>query len=280
MTNAMTTTTERPAVRPTRDGARVPVSRMSRRPDQELFVRWQHEHDRAARDQLVARYLPLARGLARRYNAQESFDDLLQVASLGLVKAIDRFDPERGLAFTSFAVPTILGELKRYFRDYGWATHVPRGAKERALKLQHLVTHLTGQLGRTPTINELAQYSETSVERVLDALDANAGHHTASFEEPIHIGDDTTTIADSVGAPDPRFELIETTTSIAAAASQFSDIERRVLTLRFVYDLTQREIAERIGVSQMQVSRVLSRVVAHLNGALQTDSATADEQGD
>src|ERR1700748_2525343 len=141
----------------------------------ELFERWQKHGDRSARDELVTRFLPLARKLARRYaGAREPFEDLLQVASLGLVKAVDRFDAERGTAFSSFAVPTILGELKRYFRDLGWSVHVPRGAQEMALKVEEAQQQLTALTGRPPTVHEIAQFMEVSVESVLEALETAA----------------------------------------------------------------------------------------------------------
>src|SRR5438552_2678754 len=136
-----------------------------------LFERWQKSGDQRAREELVDRFLPLARNLARRYaGAREPFDDLLQVASLGLVKAIDRFDVDRGAAFSSFAVPTILGELKRYFRDLGWSVHVPRGAQERALKVQEAQEQLTTKTGRPPSVPALAEYIEMSIEALLDGL--------------------------------------------------------------------------------------------------------------
>src|SRR5947208_8778222 len=157
----------------------------------ELFDRWQNHGDRSARDELVTRFLPLARNLARRYaGAREPFDDLLQVASLGLVKAIDRFDTERGAAFSSFAVPTILGELKRYFRDLGWSVHVPRGAQERALKVQAAQEKLTIRNGRPPSVSDLAEYMELSIENVLDALETAAAHHSASLDAPREEGED------------------------------------------------------------------------------------------
>src|ERR1700751_3917387 len=176
----------------------------------ELFIRWHEDGDQAAREQLVGRFLPLARNLARRYaGAREPFDDLLQVASLGLVKAIDRFDVERGAAFSSFAVPTILGELKRYFRDLGWSVHVPRGAQEQALKVQEAQERLTSRTGRPPTVNELAEYLELSVEDVLDALETAAAHHSASLDAPREDGgEESGTLVDLFGQDDPRFELI------------------------------------------------------------------------
>jgi RNA polymerase sigma-B factor len=232
----------------------------------ELFVRWQRHGDNRAREELTERFLPLARKLARRYSgAREPFDDLLQVASLGLVKAIDRFDPSRGTAFSSFAVPTILGELKRYFRDLGWAVHVPRGAQEQALKVEEAQQQLTARTGRPPNVHDLAQFLEMSVEDVLDALETSGAHHTVSLDTPREDGEgESGTLADAFGEMDQRFEFVEASVSIAAAAKHLSARERRVLELRFVEDLTQTQIAEVIGVSQMQVSRILRRALAQL----------------
>src|ERR1700704_791831 len=156
-----------------------------------LFERWQDDGDQAAREELTRRFMPLARKLARRYvGAREPFDDLLQVASLGLVKAIDRFDASRGTAFSSFAVPTILGELKRYFRDLGWSVHVPRGAQELALKVEEAQQQLTTKTGRPPSVHELAQYLEMSIEGVLDALETASAHHSTSLDAPRDDGED------------------------------------------------------------------------------------------
>ena len=151
----------------------------------DLFLRWHGQRDPRARDELVRRFLPLARKLARRYaGAREPIDDLIQVASLGLVKAVDRFDPTREIAFSSFAVPTIAGELKRYFRDLGWSVHVPRGAQEMALKVEQARQQIVSRGGRSPSVNELAQYLEWSVEDVLDALEAGSAHHSVSLDAP------------------------------------------------------------------------------------------------
>jgi RNA polymerase sigma-B factor len=231
-----------------------------------LFIAWQRDRDRRAREELVARFLPLARKLARRYSgAREPFDDLMQVASLGLVKAIDRFDPERGTAFSSFAVPTILGELKRYFRDLGWAVHVPRGAQEQALKVEEAQQQITARTGRPPSVQELAAYLELSIEDVLDALETAGAHHCVSLDTPREDGEgESGTLADAFGEQDARFEFVEASVSIAAAARHLSPRERRVLELRFVEDLTQTQIADLIGVSQMQVSRILRRALSQL----------------
>jgi RNA polymerase sigma-B factor len=243
-----------------RAGALAPVG------NDTLFVRWQQHSDRPARDELVQRFLPLARKLARRYSgAREPFDDLLQVASLGLVKAIDRYDLERGTAFSSFAVPTILGELKRYFRDLGWAVHVPRGAQERAVKVEEAQQLLSGRLNRAPTVPELAQYLEFDIEDVLDALETSRAHHASSLDAPYDDGEgESGTMVESFGDLDPSLQSADDRVTITAAAWQLPQREREVLALRFVHDLTQTQIADQIGVSQMQVSRILRRAITHL----------------
>ena len=239
----------------------------------ELFIRWQRRGDERAREELVRRFLPLARKLARRYSgAHEPFEDLLQVASLGLVKAIDRFDVERQTAFSSFAVPTILGELKRYFRDLGWSVHVPRGAQELALKVEEAQQKLTSKSGRPPSVPELAEYLELSVQDVLEALETAEAHHAASLDSPRDEGDsEGGTLADAFGQIDERFELIDAKVTIADAAKHIGPRERRVLLLRFGEDLTQSQIASMIGVSQMQVSRILRRAIAQLSELTHAD---------
>ncbi|HEY2160402.1 MAG TPA: SigB/SigF/SigG family RNA polymerase sigma factor [Solirubrobacteraceae bacterium] len=243
-----------------------PIATLGRVETDELFMRLREHDDGRARTELVERFLPLARKLARRYaGAREPFDDLLQVASLGLVKAVDRFDPARGTAFSSFAVPTILGELKRYFRDLGWSVHVPRGAQERALKVDEAYQALTAKTGRAPTVTVLAEYAELSIEDVLDGLETAAAHHSVSLDAPHDDGEGGTgSLADMFGEDDERFELVNASVTIAAAARGLSPRERRVLSLRFVEDRTQTQIAERIGVSQMQVSRILRGALAKL----------------
>ena len=225
------------------------------------------------REELVTRFLPLARKLARRYSgAHEPFDDLLQVASLGLVKAIDRYDTSRGTAFSSFAVPTILGELKRYFRDLGWSVHVPRGAQELALKVEDGRQQLMTRNGRPPSVPELAEFLELSIEEVLEALETAGAHHTASLDSPREDGDEESgTLADHFGRVDERFDLVDAKVTISEAARHLGARERRVLLLRFVEDLTQSQIAEIIGVSQMQVSRILRRALEQLRELTQAD---------
>jgi RNA polymerase sigma-B factor len=245
----------------------------------DLFIRWQKHGDQSARDELVERFLPLARKLARRYaGAREPFEDLMQVASLGLVKAVDRFDAERGTAFSSFAVPTILGELKRYFRDLGWSVHVPRGAQEMALKVEEAQQRLTTKTGRPPSVNQLAEYLEMSMEDVLDALETASAHHSTSLDAPREDGEDESgTLADAFGQEDSRYELVDESVTISVAAQELPARERRVLALRFVKDMTQTQIAEEIGVSQMQVSRILRRALARLRDLTQGDDQDGEK---
>jgi len=260
---------------PTSLGARNARTSMAGSSDiNELFRRWQRDGDQRARAQLVERFLPLARRLARRYlGAREPLEDLVQVASLGLVKAIDRYDTDRGIAFSSFAVPTILGELKRYFRDSGWAVRVPRGTQERAVKIEQVQRKLTALTGRAPTFNELAEYAEMSIEDVLDALEAAAAHHAVSLDTPREDSDgEIGTLGDAIGELDERFDLIDAGTAIAGAAKQLSERDRRVRALRFIGDCSQTQIAEEVGVSQMQVSRILRRSLARMSALVQADA--------
>jgi RNA polymerase sigma-B factor len=232
----------------------------------ELFNRWRRYADRGARDELIERFLPLARKLARRYiPSSEPYEDLVQVASLGLVKAVERFDPDRGFAFTSFAVPTIVGELKRYFRDSGWALHVDRGAQERARKVLDAQHKVSAQSGRPPTIGELSEYLEISQEEVIDGLQTAEAYDAISLDAPLQSDTDgTTSRLDAVGNEDHRLELIDDQATIFAAARHLSQRERQILFLRFGKDLTQTEIAERVRVSQMQVSRLLRKSLQRL----------------
>ena len=232
--------------------------------------------ERAARDELVERFLPLARQLARRYQrGNEPLDDLVQVASIGLVKAVDRYDPERGTAFSSYAVPTILGELKRYFRDVGWAVHVPRGMQERVISVNNAISKLSRELGRSPTAHEIADEISEDVENVLEAMEAAIAYDAVSLDTPRTSGEeDGDTYADTVGEIDERFEMIEYTSAIGPTLRALPARDRLVLKLRFEDDMTQLEIAERIGVSQMHVSRLIRRSLARLR----TRAEVAEDQ--
>src|SRR5581483_4584898 len=201
----------------------------------ELFERWHRYGDRNARDALIERFLPLARKLARRYvPSSEPYEDLVQVASLGLVKAVERFDPTRGFAFTSFAVPTIVGELKRYFRDSGWALHVDRSAQERARKITDAQQQISSRTGRAPTVSELAQYLEISEEEVLDGLQTADAYDAISLDAPLQTDEDgTTTRIDTLGDDDERLDLVDDHATIFAAAKHLPRRERQILYLRF-----------------------------------------------
>jgi RNA polymerase sigma-B factor len=234
-----------------------------------LLISYHREGDLAAREQLVERLLPFARDLALRYRyADQEFDDLCQVASLGLLKAIDRFDPAHGAKFTSFAAPTILGELRRHFRDKGWAVHVPRDLQERTLAVSRETESLSKQLGRSPKPREVARALRCSVEDVLEAQQAADSYEAASLDAPIaRDDDDAGSLIDLMGGDDSSYDLVQDRDAIASTWQELPDAERHVLELRFVYDLTQREIGDRIGYSQMHVSRLLRRALSRLETA-------------
>ncbi len=241
----------------------------------ELFVRWQEQGDATAREALTEQFMPLARSLARRYGGRsaEPFEDLLQVASVGLLKALDRYDPERGYAFASFAVPTILGEMRRYFRDCGWAVHMSRGAQERALRVRDAQEHLTNERGRAPTVGQLSEYLELDMEEVIDALQALLSYETLSLDAPPPGGEDEdVTCGETLGHDDERYELVELDATLSAVLEHLAPRERLILRMRFVDDLTQTEIAERIGVSQMQVSRLLRHSLDELRALTEASS--------
>ena len=232
-----------------------------------LFIRWHRDGDRTAREELIACFSPLSRKLARRYrNTSEPWEDLFQIAQLGLVKAVDGFDPERGCPFASYAIPTILGELRRYFRGASWAVRVPRAIQERALEVRDGERALADECGRSPTVVELARFMELTVEETLDAMHALRALGSVSLDAPRGGEDRETgaTYAETIGAEDPRYELVEQDVDLAAALPELEPRQREILRLRFFDELTQRQIAERIGVSQMQVSRLLAQCVSEL----------------
>jgi RNA polymerase sigma-B factor len=235
-----------------------------------LFVRWRRDGDEGAREALVRRFMPLARSLARRYDRRsEPLEDLVQVASLGLLKALERFDPELGHPFASFAVPTILGEMRRYFRDAGWSVHMPRGTQERALQVREAQERLANQQGRAPTPTELAEYLELQTDEVIEALQAIQAYESVSLDTPRNDGDGESTIGERIGSEDEGYELVELDATISAALAHLPARERMILRLRFGEDLTQTEIATRVGLSQMQVSRLLRRSLDRLRAMTQ-----------
>jgi RNA polymerase sigma-B factor len=236
--------------------------------DHELLLRYHRQRDLDAREELVLRFMPLARQLAGRYRgAGESFEDLMQVACLGLLKAVDRYEPDRGNSFTKYAVPTMLGELKRHFRDKGWAVHVPRATQEIVLKVSDAMGELPAKLGRSPTPRDVAVAIGVPVEQVLEAMEAATAYDTSSLDAPRSAGEDEQggwTLGDSVATEEHGYELVEIGETIRGTLRALPDRERLILKLRFEEDLTQAEIAERVGVSQMHVSRLLRRSLDRL----------------
>jgi RNA polymerase sigma-B factor len=249
--------------------------------EQRLFARYRRCDDRAAREALVDRFLPLATQLARRYHrGSEPLDDLVQVASVGLLKAIDRFDPARGIAFSSFAVPTIAGELKRYYRDKGWAVRVPRDLQELALRVDRATDRLTHQLGRRPTASEIADDLGVAVEQVLEAHEAAAAYRADSLDRPGSDDDqDAPRVVDTLGDDEPGYRRAEDSATVEAMAWVLSDREREVLRLRFEEDLTQSEIGQRVGLSQMHISRLLRQAVARLREVSEEPSSNPRRTG-
>jgi RNA polymerase sigma-B factor len=237
-----------------------------------LVVRWQTAHDRAALDALVLQFMPLVRNLARRYGRSSApMEDLVQVGSVGLVKAINRFDVARGLRLQSYAIPTILGELRRFFRDTGWGVHVPRGAQERALAIRAAEKEITNRTGRPPTAAELAEDMQLDIEDVIDGLQVLHAYEPRSLEAPgSDEREDAPTLGETLGGADPNYEAVEQMTVIGAALGRLNEREREILKMRFSEDLTQSEIGARVGVSQMQVSRTLRDSLEKLRTTIET----------
>lgn len=216
-------------------------------------------------------FMPLARRLAARYRGpHEPFEDLVQVAVLGLIGAVDRFDPDRGAPFVGFAVPTILGELKRHFRNTGWAVHVPRRAQELALDVARAERALTATLGRAPSVPQIAEYLEIDIESVLCGIDARDAHHASSLDAPaggMNDDDDPEALVATLGATDERIELVETLEALEAGIRRLPHKERAAVELKLSAQLRQVDIAQRLDCSQMQVSRMLARAHTRLREA-------------
>ena len=227
--------------------------------------------DASARDQLVDRYMPLVRSLAARYSGRgEPQEDLVQVGSIGLLLSIERFDTERGVQFTTYAVPTIVGEIQRHFRDRAWAVHVPRRMKELSVRLARTIEAQTAELGRAPTIAELAQATGTEEDEVVEALQTSEAYSTRSLSQPLgYDGSEDETMQDVLGVQDTGFEEVEDNVLVEAGLSALEERERRIVELRFFEGLTQSEIAARIGISQMHVSRLLRRALHTMRGRLE-----------
>lgn len=224
---------------------------------------FERRDDPAVREELVTIFYPLAESLARRFAGRgEALDDLTQVASIGLLKAIERFEPDRGVRFDTYAVPTIVGELKRHFRDSGWAIRVPRRLQERSLQIRQVMAELSQQLGRSPRVPEIAERAGISDDDVIEALDAVHAHSLGSLDAPM--GESQQNAADALGFEDHQLELTEEWVNIAPLLRRLPSRERALLYYRFIADMSQSQIAETLGISQMHVSRLLTRTLAIL----------------
>jgi RNA polymerase sigma-B factor len=246
-------------------------------PERELWRRVTEHRDQAARAELVELYMPLARRMASRYSGvSEPYDDLLQVASLGLLNAIDRFDSSRGTPFAGFAKPTILGELKRYFRDKVWTVRVPRSVHDRLGEVERATEKLTLELRRPPLAQELAEHLAIDVGSVLDILEAQHNRRPLSLDAP-PVGEDPddSSGAEWVGRPDGSYDLVDDRLAMEAVLPSLGEREREVLRLRFVEELPQTEIAERVGCSQMHISRLLRRSLDQLRDEAERGPRTA-----
>ncbi len=225
----------------------------------------------ALRDRAIEAWMPLARHLARRYSGRGVPDeDLTQTAMVGLVKAVDHFDADRGVDFSGYAIPTIAGEIKRYFRDRTWAVRVPRRLQELRLAISVANSTLTHTLGRSPTVADVAAHLDVSEEAVLEGLEGARAYRSTSLSTPVGV-DGTMELGDTLGVDDHELDLVDLRVALGPALATLPERERRILSLRFHGNLTQAQIAERIGVSQMHVSRLLTRALATLRGHLAED---------
>ncbi len=242
--------------------------------DRDLLRRYHEAGDLAARERLIEQYLPLVRSLARRYSYRgEQLEDLVQVGCIGLIKAIDRFDVDRGVELTTYATPNIIGEIKRHFRDKGWSVRVPRGLQELNVRLSRLVEELTVQLERSPTIPELAKAAGVDEEEVLEALETGQAYATLSLSAPAGGGDDGDDLdpLESLGELEHEYEVSEDRAVLAPGLKVLDERERRILHLRFFEGLTQSQIAQQVGISQMHVSRLIRRALEKIRDEIAVD---------
>jgi RNA polymerase sigma-B factor len=248
------------------------VSSTGGRTDRELLRRYHTDGDLEAREQLIEQYLPLVRSLARRYaNRGEQLEDLVQVGSIGLIKAIDRFDVDRGVELTTYATPNIIGEIKRHFRDKGWSVRVPRGLQELNVRLSQLLEQLTVQLERSPTIPELAKAAGVTEEDVLEALESGQAYTTVSLSAPSGYGEDgALDPLESLGELEHEYEVSEDRAVLAPGLKVLDARERRIIHLRFWEGLTQSQIAQQVGISQMHVSRLIRRSLEKVRDEIAT----------
>jgi RNA polymerase sigma-B factor len=237
-----------------------------------LFSRYGATRDPALRERLVMTYLPLARTIARRYQSPRvPGEDLMQVATVGLIKAVDRFEADRGVAFSSYAVPTMVGEVQRHFRDHTWGVRPPRDLQERAQRVLNANRALGAELGRPPSAGEVAERLGVSLEDVVEALQACDARDTTSLDRPRVLGEDGDTVADTIGGDDAEYERVEHAITADLLMTHLDAREREIIRLRFQEDMTQSEIGERIGCSQMHVSRLVRGALAKLTAAAERD---------
>jgi len=254
---------ERDPLRSVVTGLDRPVADLSER---ELLVRVRESGDRAAREELITRYLPLVKSLARRFASRgQPVEDLVQVGSIGLIKAIDRFDLERGVELSTYATPTILGEIKRYFRDKGWAVKVPRALQDLNVRLNRVIENLTVELRRSPTIAELAAAAGVTEEEVVEALESGRAYSSVSiFSGGSNDDDESLELLDCLGMEEGAYEVFEQRRVLAPAMERLDPRERLILHLRFFEGMTQTQVAARIGISQMHVSRLIRKSIENL----------------
>jgi RNA polymerase sigma-B factor len=253
------------------------VSATPERTDRELLRRYHHDGDVEARERLIEQYLPLVRSLARRYSYRgEQLEDLVQVGCIGLIKAIDRFDVDRGVELTTYATPNIIGEIKRHFRDKGWSIRVPRGLQELNVKLSKLIEELTVQLERSPTIPELAKAASVEEEEVLEALETGQAYSTLSLSAPSSGDDEDLDPLESLGELEPEYEVSEDRAVLAPGLRVLDERERKILHLRFYDGLTQSQIAQQVGISQMHVSRLIRRSLEKMRAEIATDTTDTE----
>ena len=238
----------------------------------ELFRRYKEEGDAEARDQLIESHLNLVRFLASKFkNRGEPMEDLIQVGSLGLIKAIDRFDPSRGLEFTTFATPTIMGEIKRHFRDKGWSVRVPRRLQELSAKVNQATDELTSELNRTPTVAEISESLDASIDEVLEAMESSSAYSSVPLEGGGMGEDDAPSVIDRFATEDAELAGTDDRIVIADAIADFTPREQEAIRMRFVDGMTQVEIAEKLGISQVQVSRLLRKALKAIQGKIDPD---------
>jgi RNA polymerase sigma-B factor len=246
---------------------------MTRIDDKILLRRYHEDGDLQAREQLIEQYMSLVRSLARRYSYRgEQLEDLVQIGAIGLIKAIDRFDLDRGVELTTYATPNIIGEIKRHFRDKGWAVRVPRGLQELNVQLSRLVEQLTVQLGRSPTIPELAKAAGVEEEQVLEALESGRAYTSLSLSVGGGGGDDDDLDPlESLGTVEHQYEVSEDRAVLAPGFKALDERERKILQLRFFDGLTQSQIAQQVGISQMHVSRLIRRALEKIRETIAED---------